>query len=150
MGSAEIALIVLAALAGFAAFFSLILFVLSALGGWRARASRYRMDRPFQGTIWKYQFGFLGLVRYNGALTVGSGSEGLYLAVFPFLRPFHPPLLIPWHEVSLGRRKPTIFQELVEFRLGAEPLASLWLYDSLAQKVASAPGAYMRTPLAPV
>ncbi len=149
MGSAEIALIVLAALAGAPAFFCLILFILSALGGWRALSSRYRMDRPFQGTTWKYQFGFLGLVRYNGALTVGSGSEGLYLGVFPFLRPFHPPLLIPWPEVSLGRRRKTIFQELVEFRLGPEPLASLWLYDSLAQKVASAPGAYLRDPIKP-
>ena len=149
MESPQIALIVLAALAGFAAFFSLILFILSALGGWRAHASRYRMDRPFQGTAWKYQFGFLGVTRYNGALTVGSGSEGLYLAVLPFLRPFHPPLLIPWHEVALGRRKKTIFQELVEFRLGQEPLASLWLYDSLAQQVASAPGAYLRSPLPP-
>jgi len=146
MEKGEIALIVVAALAGFAAFFSLILFVLSALGGWRALASRYRTDRSFQGSLWKYQFGFLGVTRYNGALTVGSGSEGLYLAVLPFLRPFHPPLLIPWHEVALGRRKQTIFQELVEFRLGPEPLASLWLYDSLAQQVASAPGAYLRTP----
>src|SRR5574341_401922 len=148
MGSAEIALIVLAALAGVPAFFCLILFVLSKLGGWSALAERYRTDRPFQGTLWNFQFGFLGSVRYNGALTVGSGSEGLYLAVFPFLRPFHPPLLIPWHEVALGRRKKTIFQELVEFRLGPEPLASLWLYDSLVQKVASAPGAYLRTPTA--
>ena len=107
------------------------------------------MDRPFQGTIWKYQFGFLGSVRYNGALTVGSGSEGLYLAVFFFFRPFHPPLLIPWPEVSLGRRKPTLFGELVEFRLGQEPLAKLWLSDALAQQVASAPGAYLRSPIPP-
>ena len=56
MGTAEVALIVLAAVAGFPAFFSLILFVLSKVGGWSALAERYRMDRPFQGAIWKYQF----------------------------------------------------------------------------------------------
>ena len=149
MGTAEVALIVLAAVAGFPAFFSFILFVLSKVGGWSALAERYRMDRPFQGAIWKYQFGFLGSVRYNGALTVGSGMEGLYLAVLFFLRPFHPPLLIPWGEVSLGRRKKTIFLDLVEFRLGPEPVASLWVYDSLAQRIASAPGAYLRTPIPP-
>ena len=147
MGSAETALIVLAALAGFPAFFSLILFILSLVGGWRSLASRYRMDRPFQGTLWSFQYGSLGGVQYKNALTVGSGSEGLYLAVFFLVRPFHPPLLIPWPEVSLGRRKRALFFELVEFRLGPEPLASLWLPDSLAQQVASAPGAYLRTPI---
>ncbi len=146
MQPVEVALIVVAAVAAFPAFFSLILFLLSKFAGWSALASRYRMDRPFQGSIWRFQFGFLGSVRYNGALTVGSGMEGLYLAVLFFFRPFHPPLLIPWSEVSLGRRKKTIFVELVEFRLGPEPLASLWLPDALAQQVASAPGAYLRSP----
>lgn len=142
----EVALIVVAAVAAFPAFFSLILFLLSKVGGWSALATRYRMDRPFQGSIWRFQLGFLGSVRYRGALTVGSGMEGLYLAVFLLFRPFHPPLLIPWSEVSLGRRKKTLFFELVEFRLGPELLASLWLPEALAQQVASAPGAYLRTP----
>ena len=146
MEPAETALIVLAAVAGVPAFFSLILFLLAKLGGWSALAERYRMDRPFQGSLWRYQFGFLGSTRYNGALTVGSGSEGLYLAVFVFFRPFHPPLLIPWSEVSLGGRKTILFGVLVEFRLGPEPLASLWLPNALAQQIASAPGAYLRTP----
>jgi hypothetical protein len=144
MGTAETALIVLASVAGFPAFFSLILFVLSKIGGWNTLATRYRMDRPFQGSLWRNQFGFLGSTRYNGALTVGSGMEGLYLAVFFLFRPFHPPLLIPWGEVALGGRKQTLFGHLVEFRLGPEPLASLWLSDSLARQVASAPGAYLR------
>jgi hypothetical protein len=146
MGTAEATLIVLAAAAGVPAFFALILFLLAKTGGWGALASRYRMDRPFQGTLWRFQYGFLGSVRYKGALTVGSGTEGLYLAVLFFFRPFHPPLLIPWPEVSLDRRKKTLFLDLVEFRLGPEPLASLWLPDALAQQVASAPGAYLRTP----
>jgi len=149
METGHVALIVLAAVAGVPAFFCLILLVLSKLGGWSALAERYRTDRSFQGTLWNYQFGFLGSTRYNGALTVGSGSEGLYLAVIVFLRPFHPPLLIPWHEVALGGRKSILFGELVEFRLGQEPLASLWLHESLAQKVASAPGAYLRSPIPP-
>ena len=146
-GGTQVALIVLAALAGAPAFFSLILFLLSQIGGWGRLAQRYRTDRPYQGTIWKYQFGFLGSVRYNGALTVGSGMEGLYLAVFFPFRPFHPPLLIPWSEVSVGQRKQALWMQLVELRLGFEPLASLWVADALAQKIASAPGAYLRTPI---
>jgi hypothetical protein len=146
MQGAEAALIVLASLAGVPAFFAIILFTLSQVGGWSSLASRYRMDHPFQGTLWRFQYGALGVTQYKSALTVGSGTEGLYLAVFFFFRPFHPPLLIPWSEVSLGRRKKTLFMELVEFRLGPEPLASLWLPDALAQQVASAPGAYLRSP----
>ena len=140
----QVALIALAALGGFAAFFSLILLVLSLVGGWRALAQRYRTDRPYQGAIWKYQFGFLGAVRYNGALTVGSGMEGFYLAVFPLFRPFHPPLLIPWSEVAVGRRKQALWMQLVELRLGPEPVASLWVADALARQIASAPGACLR------
>jgi hypothetical protein len=143
-GATQAVLIALAALAGFTAFFSLILFVLATVGGWGRLAQRYRTDRLFQGTIWKYQFGFMGGVRYNGALTVGSGMEGFYLAVLPLLRPFHPPLLIPWSDVSVGQRKQALWMQLVELRLGAGPLASLWVSAALAQQIASAPGAYLR------
>ena len=144
MEGAQVALIILAAVAGPPLFFSLILFVLSQVGGWSRLAQRYRSDLAFQGSLWKFQFGFLGAVRYNSALTVGSGMQGLYLATFFLFRPFHPPLLIPWSDVSVGKVKQALWMRLVELQLGPEPVASLWVSETLVQQIASAPGAYLR------
>ena len=121
----------------------LILLVLSKLGGWSALARRYRHDEPYYGIVWTYQYGSLGAIHYKGVLTVGSGREGLYLAVSFLFRLFHPPLLIPWPEVSVGGREQTSLKDLVEFRLGPDPLASLRVPTALAQGIANAPGAYL-------
>ena len=46
--------------------------------------------------------GSVHLARYNGVLTVGVNPAGLYLAVMPLFRPGHPPLFIPWPDVTVG------------------------------------------------
>jgi hypothetical protein len=42
---------------------------------------------------------------YGNCLTVGASPDGFYLAISPLFRFRHPPLLIPWTEVEITRRR---------------------------------------------
>src|SRR5262249_25216809 len=73
------------------------------LGGWSALAAHYRTRAPFAGKRWRMQsITMHGWVGYNGGVTVGANADGLYLAM-PMLVG-HPPLFIPWTDLSLLRR----------------------------------------------
>lgn len=75
--------------------------VLARLGGWSKLADTYPARSPFIGRRFRFQFVQLaGWVGYNGCVTAGSDPFTLYLSLWPILRLGHPPLLIPWSEVS--------------------------------------------------
>ena len=44
-------------------------------------------------------------VNYGNILTVGANARGLYLAVFLLFRMAHPPLFIPWTDISVRLHK---------------------------------------------
>lgn len=121
--------------AGFVVFWILIVWLISAVGGWRALAARYRTDLPFTGRMWRFRSGMMGgMARYNGLLTVGVNPAGLYLAVTPLFRPSHPPLFIPWPEVTVGSER-RFLQSFIVFRFSGVPNVSLWLYDRFGREV---------------
>ena len=133
--NASTALLVVIALGLFIAIWIAATWLVSALGGWRALAERYRSDLPFTGQTWRMRSGRMGgVVRYNGLLTVGVNQAGLHLAVMPLFRPGHPPLFIPWPDVTVesGRR---FFRTFVIFRFRQMPNVSLWLYEKFGRQV---------------
>ena len=77
---------------------------------------------------------------YRNVLTIGANSNGLYLAptlpVFPL---FHPPMFIPWSEISLTSKK-TFFFSGVRFGLGRETPTPFWIETYLAERIKSAAG----------
>jgi hypothetical protein len=79
------------------------------------------------------------LCGYNNCLSVGANPEGLYLSTLPFFPLFHPPLFIPWTEVSFVRTK-LFFVSGVRFELGREAHVPLWLRDRLAVRLKDAAG----------
>jgi poly(3-hydroxybutyrate) depolymerase len=50
--------------------------LLAHLGGWARLARHYRTFDSFGGEPIRFQFGYLGFVRYKGALTFGTGGQG--------------------------------------------------------------------------
>jgi hypothetical protein len=74
--------------------------VISAVGGWGALGKEYRADGPAPTGTRSFQSGSFGITRYNGCLRIGHSEAGLFLAIFPLFRPFHPPLLIPWGAIT--------------------------------------------------
>lgn len=76
---------------------------------------------------------------YNGCLIVGCCAEGLYLATMPLFRFRHPPLLIPWTEILVTRRR-ILFFKYVRFGLGLELDIPLCFRPALADKLRSSMG----------
>jgi len=89
--------------------------VISHVGGWASLARRFRFRGQFHGSRWRGQNGQMRWIAgYHNCLTVGANENGLYLPGFPFLLLGHPPLLIPWNEVSHAKRM-TLFYPMVRF-----------------------------------
>jgi len=57
---------------------------------------------------------------YNNCITVGAHHEGLYLAVLFLFRPGHPPLFIPWRDVSVIEKR-IFFRRVSELRFSRSP-----------------------------
>ncbi len=97
----------LGALAGLALGLSLLVGLLwlnSQVSGWARLATRYRWDGEVQGSQWKWRsLGFSWLSWYNNCVTVTATARGLSLRIQPFLRAFHPPMLIPWDRFTAAR-----------------------------------------------
>jgi hypothetical protein len=72
---------------------------ISVIGDWFALTKVYRTRAAFNGEKWKMQSGRMRwLANYNNVLTIGIGTQGLYLASMFLFRFMHPPLLIPWSD----------------------------------------------------
>ncbi|HEY1380157.1 MAG TPA: hypothetical protein VGF55_25370 [Gemmataceae bacterium] len=90
----------------FAVLWCGVLLLIGRMGGWSRLAAAYRHDGRFDGYRTRFASGelrgpLLGLpCNYGGCLTLGSNPDGLYLAVLPLFRPGHPPLFIPWQDVT--------------------------------------------------
>ncbi len=103
-----------------------------SLSGWRSLAARYRThERAPAGTRHFCYMGINRWVGYKGALSVGMTSQGLYLAVWPIFRFGHPPLLIPWAEISA----PSETWLMRRFSVGRPPVATLSFYKDLAGEI---------------
>ena len=92
--------------------------VVSLMSGWWSLSSCYRAREPFSGTRFRLRTGKLCWSNYGACLTIGVNADGLYLAVFFFMRPGHPPLFIPWSEIDATPVKGWIFRYL-DFRFPA-------------------------------
>jgi hypothetical protein len=118
----------------------LVSFVVSYIGGWFSLARKFRSQAPFTGSKWGGESGMMrGLAHYRNCLVIGASPTGLYLAVFFLFRVAHPPLLIPWNEVTLSRGR-KFFMNMVRFQLGREHPIPLSIRESLAGKLKAAAG----------
>jgi len=124
-------------------FLSLWLLVsatISLVGGWFSLAKVYRTPVEFDGAKWGMQSGQMRwLVNYNNVLTIGVSPQGLYLASMLLLRFMHPPLLVPWSEIKVQRKKGWVF-EYVIFTMGHELAIPLRIRGKLAAKLRDSAG----------
>jgi hypothetical protein len=125
---------------GFIGLWMAVLVILSHIGGWASLADQYRCTEPFEGSRWNFERGqFRWIAGYNNCLTMGADPRGLFLGIFPLFRVAHPPLFIPWREISVSRKK--IFRvKYVRLLLGNELKIPLTISEPLAQKLQAAAG----------
>jgi hypothetical protein len=118
----------------FIAMWAFVLFLLALLGGWSHLAQYYQTQTTFNGQIWRFRSGRLGWVGYNGCLTLGANDEGLYLAVFPFFRIGHPPLFIPWYDITIAETK-GFLSSYLEFNFTRVPSVRLRIPRTLGDVI---------------
>lgn len=75
----------------------------SKVSGWRALATSYATDSPFDGRVIHFRSGLLlqsGLRWHYMILNIGVNRHGLYLKLWPTSMPFYPPLFVPWSDIG--------------------------------------------------
>lgn len=125
----------------FAAMWVVVCQLISLIGGWRELAKEYHTEHPFSGELFRFQSAQMrGKMNYNNCLTVGANVEGLYLSVLFVFRLGHPPLFIPWSDVSGTIEKRRWFSRL---RLKFErcPSVPLVISKRLGERISHASGA---------
>ena len=97
-------------------FWIAICMLLSIISGWKSLSADYRANFPFNGKKFRMKSGSMRWgTNYGGCLTIGANKEGLYLAIFPIFRIYHPPLFIPWEDISTEIGKQWVFFNIVKF-----------------------------------
>ena len=112
-----------------------IISLVARLSGWSQLAGSYRANSPFQGETWRFQSVQMRyLSHYNNCLTFGADAQGLYIAMFFFLRAGHPPLFIPWEELEIRPDK-RFFVNGYELRFRQVSGVYMWVRQPLGEKI---------------
>jgi len=115
-------------------------YLVAVAGGWRRLAEAYPSDEEVDGMMWRFQSAMLGFgANYGGCLTITANDDGLRIATLPFFPPFHPPLFIPWQDISFSRSR-VFFVPQITLQFAAHPTLPLHISIRLAKKVQDAIG----------
>jgi hypothetical protein len=111
--------------------------LIGQLFGWGRLARHYLTREPFTGIKRHFRSGKIGLSNYSGCLTVGTNSEGLYLAVVFLFRPGHPPLFIPWGDVTARVKESWLAGPRLQLRFSRAPRVVLYVSKRLGETIAA-------------
>ena len=110
--------------------------LISIIGGWRLLSKAYRTDFPFAGRKMRMKSGRMRWrTNYVASLTIGANPEGLFLGVFPIFRIGHPPLFIPWNDISTEDRNRPVFFPTVKFIFSKCPNVYIIFSKKLADRI---------------
>lgn len=139
--SSALTLTGLSVAAGIVLFWTLVCRLIARLSGWARLAQAYPDASPMPAERrWRFRSGFMRYgARYGSCLEIGVDHLGLRLCVLAILGPGHPPILVPWRDLSV-RFERRVFKEYAELRFRAEPDVPLFLDADLARELAAAAG----------
>ena len=99
--------------------------LLALLSGWRRLAKHYRVAGPLEGDDFYMQGIRLGAVFYSGCVKLKRTPVGLNIALLPVFSLWHPPLLIPWTELTYVGQRHGLFGTYVDASVGEPSLAKI-------------------------
>jgi hypothetical protein len=98
---------------GFACFFLGIWFgitvLMSLFGGWFKLSKIFRDSNPPRNQQFTFESIYMGSVNYKGCISGCLGADGLHLKILLLYPLMHPPLFIPWSEITSITVKNWIF-----------------------------------------
>ncbi len=125
----------------FAAVWTAACWGIARFGGWRDLAGQFRRREPIQGTTWRFQSAAVKrffAANYGNCLKITAGKTGLGLAVFPLFRAGHPPLLIPWSEITIADEQWLWGLKRSRLTLRGMPSVTIIISPKLARRIENA------------
>jgi hypothetical protein len=123
-------------IAGFIVLWICVCQLISVSGGWRTLSRDYRANSGFEGKkIWLKSARLRHWTNYNNCLVLGSNKYGLYLAVLPIFRVGHPPLFIPWMDISTEEGSRRLWGDFVKFEFAKQPGVPVVFRKKLAARI---------------
>lgn len=108
------------------------------MGGWRILAREYRANSSFDGQkLWLKSATMRWWTNYNNCVNIGANKYGLYLSVLPVFRVGHPPLFMPWMDISTEVTQRRFLPDVVKFNFTRQPEVPVILSKKLAAKIFS-------------
>ena len=110
----------------FIAFWVVIVSILAQFG-WSTLARDYKTGPEFYGTDYGIVSARVNIVNYKASLILKYNDEGIFLRPTIFFRIFHPPIFIPWNEISAVDEGQFLFAKYVKISVGSPKVASIFL-----------------------
>lgn len=119
-------------------WFWLIAAFIARLSGWSQLAERYPANAPSQGPTWRFQSAIMRYgSHFNNCLTFAADPQGLHIAMFVLLRLEHPPILVPWGELTIEPKRRWMMDGY-EMRFRQCPGVFMWVRQELGSKIVRA------------
>ena len=124
----------------FLLFWLLFNFIVSRLTGWAQMAAHYRNAGGLPEKVWRFQtIGTRWGMGYKGSANVGADSRGLHLSLFFIFRLGHPPLFVPWRDITITEKQVFKSKEL-ELRFRKTEDLPVRIFTKLGDHLAEAAG----------
>ena len=110
--------------------------LLSAIGGWRSLAGDYQAHASFDGQkLWFKSVTLRRWTNYNNCVNMGADKYGLFLSVFLIFRIGHPPLYIPWTDISTEAVSRRFLPDIVKLTFAKQPEVPAMISQKLAARI---------------
>jgi hypothetical protein len=114
--------------------------LLSRMSGWHKLAEKYIRIDFVSGEKWRFRSARLRhSVGYNGCVNFYANREGLGISIFFPFRVGHPPLFIPWTDISISKET-KFFRKMISFKVGREFPIPIIVYERLGYKILAVAG----------
>jgi hypothetical protein len=128
----------LAVVAGAILFFTGMLLLDAQVRGWRRLAAKFRVSGPpahVEPMRQDADVGSAGVLQLRGLYRAAATEDGLYFAAPALLWRTHPPLLVPWDQLTLRDDRTRLGMRVVRLSIGRVHLGFITLRGGVAQDV---------------
>jgi hypothetical protein len=119
------------------AWWCFLMWVVSHMCGWKALARHYLAEEPFHGTRLRFRSARIGGGNYNSCLRVGGNSDGLWMSGMGPFRICHPPLFIPWVDITPRLTHHWLFGRWMDLAIAKTPNVRVRFPVAVAEELAA-------------
>jgi hypothetical protein len=112
-----------------------VCFILAHIGGWTKLNCYYpALSPPENAIFYTISAGMRWGTSYRSCLVLGATTQGIYVRLIFLFRPWHPPLFIPWSDITTMEQKQW-FIPVIRFNFSKAPDVPLVMLKGVASKI---------------